>query len=168
VQASRQQLTLFISDQNETIEKVRATFNPAQFRLIAAHVTLCREDEIVQLANVVENIKSILLDRPIRIEFGLVERFDDGKGVLLPAKVPSNGFYELRRMVLKGLNEFPIKHLPHITLLHPRNAVCTDKVFDQIKEYALPTALSFDTISLIEQRNNGRWTIIEQFSWTKK
>ena len=160
---TRQQLTLFITDQNEAIEKIRAEFNPIQYRLIGAHVTLCREDEIETLDKVVRNIKSLNLDEPIRIEFGSPERFDNGKGVLIPARMKSNEFYELRKAVLNGINEFPNENLPHITLMHPRNSTCTDMIFSQIKNYKLPTELSLDTISLIEQTNEGRWTVVEQF-----
>ena len=42
----RRQLTLFLTEQNQIIEEIRATYNPKQFELIKAHVTLCREDEI--------------------------------------------------------------------------------------------------------------------------
>ncbi len=168
MQAIRRQLTLFISNGNEAIEKIRETSNPVQFSLIAAHVTLCREDEIGPLKKVIENIKSILLDKPIRIRFGPVERFSEGNGVFIPATAPSNEFNELRRMVLEGIVEFSVNPRQHITLIHPRNALCTDKIFDQIKECELPAELHFDTISLIEQRNGERWTIIEQFPLTTR
>jgi hypothetical protein len=82
----RQQLTLFISDQKEIIEKIRAEFNPIQYSLISAHVTLFREDEIEAIDMVIENIKAIHWDKPIKIEFGDIERFSDGKAVLIPAK----------------------------------------------------------------------------------
>lgn len=159
---------LFISNGNEAIEKIRETFNPVQFSLIAAHVTLCGEDEIEPLEKVIKNIKSIQLDKPIRIKFGPVERFGEGRGVFIPATAPSNEFHELRGMVLLGMVEFPVNPLPHITLIHPRNAVCANKIFDHIKEYELPDELHFDTISLIEQRYRERWTIIEQFPLTRR
>ena len=162
----RRQLTLFISDRNETIEKIRSEFNPVQYNLIPAHITLCREDEIGLIEIVIKNIKSIVRDNPIRIEFYPPERFENGKGVLIPAKMKSTEFHELRRIALKGLTEFPREHLPHITLMHPRNSTCTDTIFERIKRYELPTELSFDKISLIEQRNGGRWTIIGQFPIT--
>ena len=168
MQGRRRQLTLFISNGSEVIEKIRATFNPVQFNLIAAHVTLCRENEIGQLEDVIANIRSIALDKPIKVEFGPIERIDEGKGVLLPAKMPSFEFFGLRRMVLNGLNDFPENLWPHVTLMHPRNAVCTDEILDQLKKYELPTELSFGSISLIEQFNGGRWTTLEQFALTSK
>ena len=41
----RRQASLFLSDQFQ-IESLRLRYNPIQARLIPAHVTLCREDEV--------------------------------------------------------------------------------------------------------------------------
>ncbi len=160
---TRRQLTLFIAGRNEAIEKIRAEFNPEQYGLISAHVTLCREDEIEPVEKVIENIKSISWGKPVRLEFNPAERFKNGKGVFILAKRDNQDFYELRKAVLNGLNEFPGKPLPHITLMHPRNSTCTDIIFERIKKYKLPSELIFDKISLIEQRNGGKWIIIEEF-----
>ena len=160
---SRRQLTLFIYEPNGAIEKIRAAFNPGQFNLIPAHITLCREDEIEPIEPVIENLKSTCLTGPLRIEFGPVERFGDGKGVFLPGKLENPGFDELRKDVLNGIIGFPRNHRPHITLMHPRNSTCTDELFERIKEYTLPAVLIFDTISLIEQRDCRPWTVLEQF-----
>jgi 2'-5' RNA ligase len=163
----RRQLTLFLSEQCETIEKIRARYNPIQQALIAAHVTLCRENEIQKTDEVIRNIQAIVRDKPVRIEFSPVERFHDGKGVLLPGKIYNNEFYELRKLVLKRLDDFPSKPLAHITLMHPRNSTCTDEIFEKISAYELPTAIDFDTISLIEQRNDQPWRVLEQFRIVK-
>jgi 2'-5' RNA ligase len=160
---SRRQLTLFIPGRNETIEKIRAEFNPEQYSLIAAHVTLCREDEIEPVEKVIANIRSIAWDKLVRIEFSLPERFENGKGVFLPAKRDNPDFYALRKAILEGLNEYPETPLPHITLMHSRNSTCTDIIFERIRKYELPSELIFDKISLIEQHNGGKWRIIEQF-----
>ena len=160
---SRRQLTLFLYEPNGAIEKIRAAFNPVQFNLIPAHITLCREDEIEPIEPVIENLRSTSLTGPLRIEFGPVERFGDGKGVLLPGKPENPGFDELRKAVLNGNIDFPRKHRPHITLMHPRNSTCTDELFERIKGFDLPAELSFDTISLIEQKEGGPWMVLEQF-----
>jgi 2'-5' RNA ligase len=160
----RRQLTLFLSENNENIEKIRATFNPIQFNLIAAHITLCREDEIDQLDKIIENIKSISCGKPIHIEFDPVKRFENGKGVLIPGKIRNPDFHNLRKAILKDLIESPREHQPHITLMHPRNSTCTDEVFNKIKEYPLPDVLTFEQISLIEQRNGEKWQVIETYS----
>ncbi|KQC00363.1 2'-5' RNA ligase family protein [Pedobacter sp. Hv1] len=163
---SRRQLTLFLRDQNDIIEKIRAEFNPIQQQLIAAHVTLCREDEIEPIALVLQNIKAIILNQALSIEFNSVARFDNGKGVLLPASVNNNDFHELRKKVLKGLNDSPRIHSPHLTLMHPRNSTCTDEIFEKIKQHEFPTMLYFDQISLIEQKSNEKWIVIDQFPFT--
>ncbi|NQX39873.1 2'-5' RNA ligase superfamily protein [Pedobacter steynii] len=160
---TRRQLTLFISDQNEIIEKIRAEFNPIQYQLIAAHITLCREDEIASIETVIANIKSIAGNKPLEIEFNPPLRFENGKGVLIPAKEQNSAFDELRTMVLKGINASPRKQEAHITLMHPRNSTCTDLIFEQIQAYKLPAQLSFNKISLIEQKDGGQWFTIEEF-----
>ena len=145
------------------IEKIRREFNPVQYELISAHVTLCREDEITPIDNVLENIKSIKLDQPLIIRFDTVDRFENGKGVWLSASADNKQFQELRMEILKGVSDTPRQLPPHVTLMHPRNSNCTDDKFYRIKQYKLPTKLLFDKISLIEQRNGGRWTILDEF-----
>ena len=54
----RRQLTLFVPLGDEIIEKIRAEFNPEQYRLISAHVTLCKDDQIEDFEKVIENVKS--------------------------------------------------------------------------------------------------------------
>ncbi|TKC12541.1 2'-5' RNA ligase family protein [Pedobacter polaris] len=162
----RRQLTLFI--ENETIEKVRVKFNPAQHALISAHVTLCREDELEDLDTIIANIKSLKINKPIRIIFNDVERFENGKGALIPAckegtplvNHANDHFHNLRDAILIS----PRKHLPHITLMHPRNSTCTDSIFEEIKSFKLPATLFFNKISLIEQKSGGKWKVLDEFS----
>jgi 2'-5' RNA ligase len=163
----RRQLTLFPIELNKMIERIRAEFNPVQYQLVAAHVTLCREDEIEPFEKIIKNIQSIYLQLPVKIQLNKVERFDDDKGVFISAK-NSNDFYTLRKAVLKGMTAFPEKQQPHITLMHPRNSVCTDMIFAEIQACPLPVELIFDTISLMEQYNGERWNIIQQFPIVKK
>lgn len=155
--AVRRQLTLFI--ENEIIDHIRIKFNPIQHALIAAHVTLCREDELENLEEVIKNIKSLKTNHSISITFNNVERFENGKGVFMPGKAENINFYTLRNNIL----ESPRKHLPHITLMHPRNSTCTDSIFEEIKSYPLPTLLTFRKISLIEQKNGGIWEVLAEF-----
>jgi hypothetical protein len=56
----------------------------------------------------------------------------------------------------------------HITLIHPRNSTCTDAIFEQIKELKFPTVLEFGKISLIEQRNGGKWNVLQEFNIVNK
>jgi len=164
---TRKQLTFFLKDGRETIENIRQEFNPAQYELIAAHVTLCREDEIEQLEQIIKNIRSIKLQHPIQVHFNIIERFDNGKGLYIPANNENDEFHQLREMVLKGVIESPRPHLPHITIMHPRNSTCTDFIFEQVSNYYIPTKFTFDAISLIAQENGGKWHTEAEFNITK-
>jgi 2'-5' RNA ligase len=161
----RRQLTLFVNQKDAgIIEQIRQKFNPRQFELIKAHVTLCREDEIHDIERVITNL-SRLTQANIVIEFGEVARFDNGKGVLLPARVDNSEFQELRKKILFGVIDNPREQEPHITLMHPRNSSCTDNIFLEIEQQSLPTKLEFATISLIEQENGGKWRVLQEFEF---
>ena len=83
-------------------------------------------------------------------------RFDNDKGVLLPASGDNEQFHQLREKVLITSNKPVRRHEPHITLMHPRNSTCNDRFFEEIQSVNLPTCLKFDTVSLIEQLDGGR------------
>ncbi|MCB0517711.1 MAG: 2'-5' RNA ligase family protein [Lewinellaceae bacterium] len=144
------------------MERIRQAFNPAQFALIKSHVTLCREDELEDLERVIRNLKNLKHDC-ITIEFGDPIRFSEGKGVLLPAMGGLADFQKLRKKILHGLVENPRKPEPHITLLHPRNATCTDEIFSQIQQTDFPRRIEFCKISLIEQEVGEAWQVLEEF-----
>jgi 2'-5' RNA ligase len=161
--SKRTQLTLFVPENmSAAIEAIRCRYNPVQHNLIAAHVTLCREDELLDIEKVLQNLKQ--LDFPaVTIRFGKPERFDDGQGVLLPGLEEDTSFQELRKAVLKGVIEQPRNHKPHITLMHPRNSLCTDKLFDEISKRELPDSILFNKISLIKQKDGNVWTILREW-----
>lgn len=161
--SKRLQLSLFVPENSSAaIEEIRSRYNPVQYELIAAHVTLCREDELMDLEKVQHN-----LDQPgfpsITIRFGKPERFDEGKGVLIPALGENITFQEFRKAVLNGIIKEPRNHQPHITLIHPRNATCTDEIMENIRKSDLPSEIEFGQISLIEQIDGGKWSIIQTF-----
>ena len=159
----RRQLTLFVSnDDAATIEAIRSKYNLKQRKLIDCHVTLCREDEIENIDAVLDNLAN-LNEKPLIIYFGRVTRFNDRKGVLIPATNENEAFHELRKQVLKGLNDNPGRQEPHITLMHPRNSTCTQKNFEEIEQLNLPSQLHFKSISLIEQVDGGQWKILKTF-----
>jgi 2'-5' RNA ligase len=160
----RRQLTLFVDPQEaENIEQIRTAFNPVQHALIKCHVTLCREDEIENIEQVIANLHQLPL-AAINIEFGEIIRFDNGKGVLLPAKGNNAAFQTLRQQVLSGLKNNPGKSEPHITLMHPRNSTCTNDIFDQLLKIDLPGKLTFKNIRLIEQKDGGKWETLQNFA----
>lgn len=160
----RRQLTLFIEpEEAETIEKIRQAFNPKQFELIKAHVTLCREDEIQNLEKVKSNLHFLTLTDVV-IKFAKVARFDNGKGLFLPATTDNEDFDNLRKQILSGVIDNPRKQKAHITLMHPRNSTCTESVFKQIEAINLPKKLNFKKISLIEQIDGGQWKILQEYN----
>ncbi|TDX02167.1 2'-5' RNA ligase family protein [Dinghuibacter silviterrae] len=153
----RRQLTLFVEENDAIrIESVREKFNPVQCTLIQSHVTLCREDELVNLEKIVENLRK-LDAQPVTIKFAGVARFDNGKGVFLPGATANNEFHQLRKKILQGATDLIRQIVPHITLMHPRNSCCTDDIFEVIRTMDLPTCLTFNEVSLIEQIGAGRW-----------
>lgn len=159
----RRQLTLFVDQEDAIeIEAVRRKFNPIQYELINSHVTLCREDEIENMAAVLANLKK-LNSAPITLRFGPPIRFEHSKGVLMPALDYNEAFLQLRVQVSEGLNSNLGRQQPHITLLHPGNSACTDEIFEAIRQYHLPVVLTFTSISLIEQVNNGQWNILQNY-----
>jgi 2'-5' RNA ligase len=164
----RRQLTLFVDPKDAiNIEQIRNEFNPRQFEIIKAHVTLCREDEIQDLDMVISNLMLYTRTKSsFIIEFGPMERFDNGKGLLLPATKDHQDFKTLRKKVLSGLTDNPRDQKPHITLMHPRNSTCNDHIFQQIGKVALPTKLAFQQISLIEQEvDGGPWKTLKIFTF---
>jgi len=163
VQNKRRQLTLFVSaNEAKNIEQIRKKYNPVQYNLIAAHITLCREDELENWAIIEQNLTN-LQQLPITIYFDKIERFAAGKGLFIPAKTPQKAFDQLRNTILKGAIEQPRKHDAHLTLMHPRNSTCTDATFNKIKIVTLPKYLVFDTITLIEQENEGVWQKLKTY-----
>jgi 2'-5' RNA ligase len=159
----RIQLTCFVSEpESQPIEDIRKKFNPLQCNLIQAHVTLCREDELVEIERVMNNLM-YLNARSVAVHFGKVTRFFDGQGVYIPAIDNDQAFQELRKSILKGIIEQPRLHEPHITLMHPRNSTCTDSIFEQIEQQHLPSRIVFRKISLIEQEIGEKWRILKEF-----
>jgi hypothetical protein len=164
----RKQLTLFINrEDSAAIEKIREKYNPGQYHLIKSHVTLCRENELTSIKKVIENL-SASDHHSIAIHFGAARRFAEGKGVLIPATSDNDEFQELRKIILSGIIDSPGKHEPHITLMHPRNSTCTDRVFEKIQSIHFPRILTFNKISLIEQEDEKPWTIIKEYMLIKK
>jgi len=60
------------------------------------------------------------------------------------------------------------EQVPHITIMHPRNSICNDEIFEQIKKQEFPTELEFKKISLIEQRSGEKWNVTKEFNIVNK
>lgn len=147
----RRQETLFLHDHYSTeIETIRRKYNPVQFGLIRSHVTLCREDELENLAQVKLNL-SLLDEDSISINFDRLIRSSDQNGVMIAAKYDNHQFHHLRQVILKGCDADIHYPEPHITLIHPRNSICTDKILNEIRKIKIPESILFKEISLIQQ-----------------
>jgi 2'-5' RNA ligase len=159
----RIQLTLFIDpNHSKTIENIRQKYNPLQYALIKSHVTLWREDELIPIEKIIPNLENLTFEG-ISIDFGEVIRFSDGQGVFIPSIGDNEAFQNLRKQILEGIIENPRRQEPHITLMHPRNSICTEEVFEEIKQFNLPKSVIFSRICLIEQELGGKWEVVREF-----
>ncbi len=160
---TRRQLTLFASPTDtEVIEAVRQKYNPIQFGLIRSHVTLCREEEIQDIATIVHALEALCYPT-VRISFGPVATFSEGKGVWLPSSGENLTFHSLRTKILGATALDNGKIHPHLTLMHPRNSTCSPTIFQEIKGYSLPSELTFHEVCLIEQTDGEAWQILRSF-----
>ena len=158
----RRQISLFVYPENTIIEQFRAQFNPVQFELIPAHVTLCRENELEDLNIIRNQLQQLHQFGPLTIQFDTPVRFENDLGLMLPAHHQQDDFHRLRKMILN-----PSFHhhrpLPHLTLMHPRNSSCTDAIYQTALHTDFPKQLVFSTAFLIEQGNGAKWEIMETF-----
>jgi 2'-5' RNA ligase len=160
----RRQLTLFVSDNYAIeIERIRQKFDPLQYDSIKCHVTLCREDEILDFEKISLNLKNVN-QKAFFINFGKVKRFSQDNGVLLSSIGKNKEFHGLRRKILTGITPNPRNHDPHITLMHPLNSACTDEIYKELEAVKFPTQILFNKISLIEQEEGAKWQILEEFN----
>lgn len=149
----RRQASLYLLAAPE-IEALRCKFNPLQAQLIPAHVTLCREDEVDDWKLIEERIAA--MDH-VEVTLHFDEPKRDGNLVLLPAVGSTKSFDRLRFELLSTGGSAPRKHSPHITLIHPRNGICSDAIFEEIAMKLKPFTATFREISLIEQSDGGVW-----------
>jgi 2'-5' RNA ligase len=157
----RRQATLFLPEpEGAAINALRSRVNPVQASLIAAHVTLCREDEVDDWAELGQRLAAVA---PIDLTLRFGAPIRDGNLVLLPAEARGDGFAHLRHRLLARPGHEPRPMQPHITLIHPRNGTCTDAVFDALRRECLPFAATFRGVSIIEQRDGAAWTEVAAF-----
>ena len=154
----RRQLTLFVPrEAAAVIEAVRRRVDPVQFGLIGAHVTLCREDELADLA------VPVLCHRlahagfpPLTLVFGAPKPIAD-HGMLLCCIAGADAVHELRTV---ALDTTKIRaHDAHVTLAHPRNPRAAENVAATYAALPTPIAITFSEVALIEQRNAQPWVV---------
>ena len=160
--ATRVQLTLFLSGSAaERIEAVRRVLDPVQFKLIPAHVTLCREDELEGLSPALlqQRLKSSGIG-PLTLGFGFAEEFNT-HGVLVPCISGEEKFRALREAVL-GTSAIRLQQ-PHITLAHPRNPKAPGN--NPATAIALGSALKarFVSVCRIQQDGGAPWQVLQRF-----
>ncbi len=152
----RRQASLFLPYQRE-IEALRLRHNPVQARLIPAHVTLCREDEVTDWDAFRVRLES-LSPFEITLTFGAPVREHDY--VYLPIREGLADYQHFRRTILL---KDARKQTPHVTLIHPRNGTCNDRIFADISATIIsPFQFTFREVTLIEQENGGVWHVISR------
>jgi uncharacterized protein len=152
--ATRVQLTLFVPEPDAiAIEAVRRVLDPVQHGLIAAHVTLCREDELDHVHELLERLR----ESPppaLDLTFGRAEA-SEGHGILLPCIGGAADYQSLRAAVLG--HRAVRAASAHITLAHPRNPRAPGNDIATALRLPSPLRIRFDTVALIEQRDGSAW-----------
>jgi hypothetical protein len=148
--AKRRQASLYLTDA-PVVERLRARHNPFQAKLIPAHVTLCREDEVSDWGNFEERLKAVS-PFSLTLRFGVPLR--DGNFVYMPVVEGAVSFQRLRKTLLGGN---PRSHSPHLTIVHPRNGTCDDIAFSDIAQAITSFEYTFGEAMLIEEQDDGVW-----------
>ena len=159
---TRRQLTLFLPPgPREWVERIREQIDPVQYAQIAAHVTLCRDDEISAWSSVRQRLASIGRFS-LTMRFGHPEVLPDGCMLLRPAE-GLDEFHALRRALLGGDARL---YGPHLTLLHPRNAPGAVYDLNEIAAVVGGLAATFESVALIEKTSTGPWIVREEYGAT--
>jgi 2'-5' RNA ligase superfamily len=156
---TRIQLSLYVpSPSAVTLEEARRLLDPIQAKLIPAHVTLCREDELndFELATLGPIIDASGVG-PITLKFAGPEIFQ-GHGVLLPCIGGDEEFHELRCRLLGSRTVR--RHAPHITIAHPRNPRSAQNQPRNLSALQTDLVIRFTEVSHILQEAAMPWQVI--------
>lgn len=158
----RRQASLYVpeTDRNE-IERVRELADPVQYKLIPAHVTLCRENEVLDWTRFCEKV-SRLGSFDLSLEFGSPIELDNGC-LLLPCVKGKSRYNELRKLLLSSRGEEPRVSEPHITLRHPRNPTPNRSVGRLLQSLNNMPPIEFKSVNIIEQQGNTEWKILHEY-----
>lgn len=147
----RRQLTLFAAaDEARAIEALRRELDPVQQALIAAHVTLARDEEVAEWTAATLRERLQRATPPpcaVTLRFGRAEAFA-GHGILLPCRGGEPEFAALRRALLGATGR---EQHPHLTLAHPRNPKAPGNSLARAQQLPAELVLAFATVCLIEQ-----------------
>lgn len=154
---ARDQLTLFLPPPHAgRVEAVRQVVDPVQHRLIPAHVTLCREDELAGLD--AGTLRARLAEAaPLTLSFGPAQRFD-GHGILLPCVAGADEYHRLRVHLLGRADAR--RAAAHITLAHPRNPNAPGNTLAAAEPVGAGLIITFPEAHLIRQENGGPWAVL--------
>lgn len=159
----RIQLSLYVPQPMAAeLEAVRELLDPLQARLIPAHVTLCREDELADLEPAV--IRSRLAApeaAPVTLRFGPPEPFFE-HGILLPCIDGESEFQALRRRVF-GSTAIR-RQAPHITLAHPRNPKAPHNSLANAGRLPGDLVVTFREVHRIQQEGTTPWRVLERYT----
>ncbi len=152
----RRQASLYLLDQFQ-IEALRFRHNSMQARLIPAHVTLCREDEVTDWVAFQARLEAL---RPFEITLTFGTPVREHNFVYLPVHEGIDDYHDFRRAIL---SQEARKQTPHLTLIHPRNGTCNDQIIADISANIVsPFQYTFREVMLIEQEHGGVWNVISQ------
>lgn len=159
---SRRQLTMFVpAAAGAEVEALRELLDPIQRRLIVAHVTLCREDELAQVppAELLARLGALTLT-PITLQFGAPEVFS-GHGILSGSIAGEPVFHALREYLLGSSNIR--NHRPHLALAHPRNPRSAGNSASSFARLPRSLTITFSAVCLIEQHAGQPWSVLQTF-----
>ena len=156
---TRRQLTLFLPPERcEVVEPLRQRLDPVQHAMIPAHVTLCRDDELIPWQPVGERLASFGRFS-LAMQFGEPRVLPDGC-VLMRPTFGAEPFQRLRSSIL-GPSAKAVG--AHITLLHPRHAAGIDYDLAELAARLPGFTVTFRSIALIEQSGTSPWRVLEEY-----
>ena len=156
----RQQLSMYVPEGvAQAIEDVRKIVDPIQHRLIPAHITLCREDELQDNSTLHDRLCRIPC-KPFTLRFGGPEIFS-GHGLLLNCIEGADDFRVLREYLLDS--KTIRNQAPHITLAHPRNPKSAANSLGATAALPDVITINFSMIYLIEQEAGEPWRIVTRY-----
>lgn len=179
----RRQLSLFAPPPaGRMLDELRAELDPVQHRLIPAHVTFAREDELEAhaardpgsdpatalaaelAATFAGGARSRTPRAALTLTFGAAVSFD-GHGILLPCIDGEADFHALRSAILAAAIGHDALRRPaaHVTLAHPRNPRAPGNSLASARRLPVPLSLTFREVRLIEQVDAAPWRVLATF-----
>ncbi len=157
--AFRRQLSLFLPEpERAAFDALRQRFDPFQFSLIPAHVTLARDDEVHDLTALLARLRTIS-ELSLRLVFADAELTEWGT-IYVPVDDGRERFDALRQSMIGPNSRL---HEPHVTIVHPRNVTGTREMLTEIRRATLPPSVTLGEIVLIEQVGSAPWAVVGRF-----